>query len=228
MKISRHHMKIGLIDSHNNSYEYLAKISRPNRINYCLKHGYDFIEFSFQKIPDARTPHWGRVLAIKKYLNQYDWLFYLDTDIIICNFKIKIEDFIDDNYDLIVGPNPIEEGHLSTSGMLFRNTDWSMSFLDKWFEQKYFIDKPYIPNNEHFYLSTGGDGGGKFYEQSAFHYLYDQETEDRKKIKVVPRRLFNSLIYTWSFGDFLIHFPGPDKNLKLWGLKHYLNMRKIL
>jgi hypothetical protein len=153
---------------------------------------------------------------------------YLDTDIIITNYKKKIEDFIDFNYDLIIGPNPKTEGHLSAGAMLFRNTEWSFCFLNQIFEQKQFNDLPYVPNKKNFYLSTGGDGGGKYYDQSALHYLYDTIEEHRKKIKIVPRKEFNSMENTWSFGDFLIHFPGPDKNLKLKGMNHYSNMRKIL
>jgi hypothetical protein len=222
-------MKIGLVDSHNLSYEYLAKISRPNKKKYCQRHGYDFVEFFFEKLEDDRTPHWGRVLAIKKHLKNYDWLFYLDTDVVICNYSLKIESFIDENYDLIVGPNPQEaEGHLSTSGMLFKNTEWSMCFLDDWFMQKHFINNPYVPNVENFYMSTGGDGGGKYYEQSAFHHLYDTKEEHRNKIKVVPRKAFNSLHYTWAPGDFLIHFPGPDRHFKLQGMKQYLKKNILI
>jgi hypothetical protein len=156
-------------------------------------------------------------------------MLYLDTDSIICNKNLKIEDMTDQDYDLIVGPDPQKsEGHLSTSGMIFKNTEWSMHFLNEWFEQKQFIDKPYIPKLEHANLSTGNDGGGRYYEQSAFHYMYDTMENHRKKIKIVPRKVFNSLIHTWEPGDFLIHFPGPDKLLKKWGMIHYSNMRKIM
>lgn len=222
-------MKIGLIDAHNDSYDYIAKISRKNKTTYCEKNGYEFIEFIFKELPDNRSPHWGRVLALKKHLKNYDWLLYLDTDSVICNMNIKIEKIIDRSYDLIVGPNPQNlEGHLSTSGMLFKNTKWSLCFLDEWFDQKQFIDAPYIPKAEHSNLSTGNDGGGKYYEQSAFHYLYDNSASHRKKIKVVTRKIFNSLINTWMPGDFLIHFPSPDKKFKERGMKHYSNMRKIM
>lgn len=151
------------------------------------------------------------------HLKDYDWLFYLDTDLLILNHDIKVEDYIDDNYNLIIGPQP-HEGHLMTSGMLIKNCRWSFEFFLDLYAQVQFINNPYHspPGTR---LATGSpDTGGNFLEQSAFHFLYDTEEKYAKQIKIVPRKWFNSEIGTYQEGDFLLHFPGQLNKLQLMNL----------
>lgn len=214
---------IALLDAHNDNYNDIAAISVPNRIKYCKKHGYKFVEYKFTKLqPPNRTPHWGRVMGLKTHLDQYDWIFYCDTDAVILNESIKIEKFIDENYDLIVGPLA-SEGHLSSSGMLIKNCEWSRKLFDTWYNQTYFINHPYHAKPGQDYGATAGNGG-MFFEQSALEFLYDTNEEIRKRIKRIKRNAFNSIAssaYYYKPGDFLIHFPGVPKQQKIDLMKQW-------
>jgi hypothetical protein len=205
-------MKIIVIDAHSNDYEELAKISCPVKADYCSQHDYEFkicnIETDF-----SRTPHWHKIKAIEQNIKKCDWLFYCDTDVVITNKSVKLEDIIDDKYDLICGPMPFE-GQISTSSFLIRNCEWSYRFLDTWYKQAQFIDKPYYPHPDSDFYATGSyvkREGGTYFEQSAFAYLYDTDESVRSRIKRIKSNLFLS----YKPDNFLIHFPGGTPELKL-------------
>lgn len=208
-------MKIALIDVHNEKYKTIWDVSGPIKEKYCAKHGYDCLKYKTRPlIPANRQDNWGRIQGILYHLKNYDWLFYLDTDLLLLNHDIKVEDYIDDKYNLIAGPLP-HEGHIMTSGMLIKNCEWSFEFFLDLYAQTQFIQEPYFSapglNN-----ATGTPcTGGSYFEQSAFHYLYDTEQKYFEKIKLVPRDWFNSEIGKYKSGDFLIHFPGQHTKLKL-------------
>ena len=86
------------------------------------------------------------------------------------NHDVKIEDYIDDKYNLIAGPLP-HEGHIMTSGMLIKNDRWAVDFfLDLYAETKYITDEYHSPPDKKF--ATGNPSkGGLYFEQSSFHYL---------------------------------------------------------
>lgn len=46
-----------------------------------------------------------RYQLFEKYINDFDYLVYMDSDAVINNPNIKIEDLIDDTHDLFVGPD---------------------------------------------------------------------------------------------------------------------------
>ena len=212
-------MKIALLDVHNDKYKKIWEISGPVKERYCKRHGYDNIHYQspFNLLPEGRQDNWGRVHGILWHLREYDWLFYLDTDILIMNHDIKVEEFIDDNYNLIAGPLP-HEGHIMTSGMLIKNDKWAVEFfLDLYSQTNYITEEYHSPPDKR--SATGKpSNGGLFFEQSSFHSLYDHESKYHEKIKLTPRCFFNSETRSYKQGDFLIHFPGQTQKAKLMKL----------
>lgn len=208
-------MKIALLDCHNKHYELIAKLCNPSKVNYCEINGYDFITENFDCIePYGAT--WARIFALEKHIKKYDWVFYLDTDVIITNPQIKIEDFIDYKHHIYIGRMPdFETGilnHISTSAIIMDKSDWAFNFLSVWKSQKLFITEPYWANDEHADLSTLGVGG-LFFEQSAFHYLYDHNLDVREKTKLVDG--LNDRECTHKKDSFLIHFARSPKEKRI-------------
>lgn len=200
-------MKIGLLDTHEKSYNAIAKLTLPSKAKYCKQNNYTLIHEVFDKEElQGYFPTWGRVLKIQKYLPNFDYLLYLDTDTIITGKEpIEIP-----NKSLTVShiPNSItgKPAHLSTSAMLFENCPWSFQMLKYWWTLKQFNTQPYH--------STGAayPEGGKYYEQSAFHYLYDT-TEFVNNIQVMPNCWLNKREVNYQKGDFLVHFAGQNDKL---------------
>src|SRR5208283_4375787 len=119
----------------------VAKLTVPSKKKYCQRHGYDFIYYEFDDI--GRFPAWGRVVGLKKYLNDYDWVFNIDTDMLIVNYDIRLEDWIDNKYNILIGMMPdYKTGqpiHISTGMLFMKNSEWSFKFLDKWWNQTKFL-----------------------------------------------------------------------------------------
>jgi hypothetical protein len=209
-------MKIALLDVHNDNYKKIWDVSGPVKEAYCKRHGYDNIHYQSPPylFPEGRQDNWGRVHGILWHLREYDWIFYLDTDILIMNHDIKIEDYIDDNYNLIAGPLP-HEGHIMTSGMFVKNCQWSVEFfLDMYSQHNFIRDEYHTPEGKN--NATGNPSkGGLYFEQSSFHYLYDNYEKYFEKIKLTPRSWFNSETRSYKEGDFLIHFPGQIHKTRL-------------
>jgi hypothetical protein len=225
-------MKIAMLNCFNNEYDEIFQITKKSKINYCKKNGIDFLTYNFQ-LKD-RTQHWGRVLGIKEHLKNYDYILYLDTDTLILNYDLDIRKIIIDNdFNIISGPLP-HEGHIGTNGLILKNNKWTYEFLDNWYSQEKFIKSPYYGSPS---CGTGDDGGFNappnewiFYEQSAFHYLYDTIESIRKNIHLIERKYFHAVPKTFKKGDFLIHVPGMKKEIKIKLLKKYHidNLKKFL
>lgn len=205
---------IALLDAHNEHYAEVARLCRPSKARYCQRHGYQFIEHSFG--PLDRTAHWGRVHAIREHLPKFDYVLYLDTDTIITNPSITIESQIDPNYDVTVGRMPKFltglPSHLSTSAMLIKNCPWVMDFLTKWYAQTQFIDAPYHAQSGRDHGATLG-GGGKWFEQSAYQFLYDTDDECRRRTKLTPDSWFNHREINHTPDAFLIHITSTEKGM---------------
>lgn len=184
---------------------------RKSKSLYCRLHGYDFIEYKFGDL-NPYGPTWGRIFGMKAFLKQYDWLFYLDTDTVITNQKLDMKHLLDGDHRIVMGRMPdFETGvlnHISTSAMLIKNDQWTMDFLDIWLSKREFIEEPYHASEENRSLATWGVGG-LFFEQSAFHFLYDAEEEVRRKVKLADG--LNDRESTHRADSFLIHFARSPK-----------------
>jgi hypothetical protein len=214
---------IGVLDCHNHDYDHIADLTLPLKKKYCSLHGYDFISYTFGEI--GRFPTWGRVLGLKKHLGDCDWILYLDTDTYLTNLEVSIEDYLGDfhvAFGVMPDFNTGKPTHISTSAILMKNSAWSLTFLDLWWKQKKFDSEPYHKN---LHGSTGGYGG-KFYEQSAIHFLWDHCDQCRKRIKILPNMWFNSRESNWKPGDFLIHFANQPKIPRMY--KFFLGQMRHL
>lgn len=222
--------KIAFIDCSSPLYSPVFDLTAPGKVSYCRRMGFDFIKFEFE-LRD-RTQHWGRILGMKRHLRDYDWIVYLDTDSLITNQEFDIRRLIEPNPNALVltGPMP-HEGHIGTNGMALRNCPWVESLLDEWYSTTEFVDSPYFGTLSRGTHDDGGfyapPGEWKFYEQSAFHFLYDTKEEVRRNTALLPRRHLHGVERTHRRGDFLIHFPGMNLARKMRAIKHHLSLRTL-
>jgi hypothetical protein len=145
----------------------LMDMVMKNRYDYAKRHGYDVINAN-SVIDKTRPVAWSKLLAVKQHLRDYDYIFYIDTDAVFMNPRVRLEELIaigDDGTskqpkDFIMtkdwnGPN--------TGTFFARRSEWTEAFLQLAWDQKHLIP-PISP----------AEGGGKHpfeYEQRAFHYL---------------------------------------------------------
>lgn len=201
-------IKIGVCSlSIGEKYKEYTKYSLINKIKYCRKHGYDFIEDETIYNPEKPIP-WSKLLLILKYLSEYDYLIWIDADILIMNSEIKLEDFIEkyNSVDIICG----SDWKMINTGVIFvKNTDFSREFIRQVYDNKY---DPEEDKNQR-YLN---------WEQGSFINLYDLNSLDcRNHIKVTDPSEFNSYWYNYFPGHFILHFAGVRGDLLSYLIKDY-------
>lgn len=92
-------LKIAVTTFYTNSYEPLAAITIPVLQRYCDKHGY-FLNIN--KVPDGNVDFIISRDARELLYDGYDAIMGIETDILITNFNVSIEDFLDGGNDFYI------------------------------------------------------------------------------------------------------------------------------
>ncbi len=184
------------------TFEEVGNLTLSSKQDYCNRHGYDFVckTDNFTSFKKNRVIGWERIDMFLEYLDSYEWVWMLGADTMIMNQTIKLEDIIDDNYDMILARNFNNKDiiEINSDSWLVKSSEWSRNFLNK------------INKKEHLYNTWG-------FEQSAAIEELNNNTETLKHIKLVHNRVFNSYWHHWhietnnfKFGDFVLHDAGTS------------------
>ena len=193
-------MKIGLCTlTIGEAYKERTKWTTVNKRNYCKHHGYDFIED--ESIWDKSKPiPWSKILLLLKYIENYDYIVWIDADILIMNMGIKIETFIEryPGYDQISG----SDWKMQNTGVwIIKNTMFSKLFLQEVWDNVY--DEKSDPRER--YMN---------WEQGSVINLMDRNFMNCKdKIKVTYPEEMNSYWFNYFPGHFVLHFAGVRDEL---------------
>jgi len=175
-----------------------------SQARHAQKHGYDRIteELPFDEV--RRELQWAKIPLIQKYLPKYDYIMWIDGDVLITNQERKIEDFIKlmkPHEFLLIGKD--FQG-LNSGVFIIRNCVEAIQFLKETWDFQGFDRK-------------------LFHEQSAMDHLMKDE-KYKGKIQVVPHshiHIMNAYDYRmdqkvhWKPGDFCVHFAGiKDPNIR--------------
>lgn len=203
---------ICIVMAHNMSnynYVQMSKFAIEVNTNYCYRYGYGFRVYN-EGFAIDRHPSWSKLLFVRDALETYQWVFWIDTDAIITNPTITLESFLDSNYMLILGKQNWDDPPWNSInfGVFFIQQD---EYVDEFVERVWAdIDRP----------------GRVGWEQDGVCKVIKEHPFDQK-VKIVPRRSFNSVVYheslmlhkefnheteAWHKGDFVAHFGGkrPD------------------
>jgi hypothetical protein len=179
-----------------------SKITEQINRKYCNKWQYDF------KLYDTLIPNkwatWSKLDAIKKTLfnNDYDYIFWIDSDAFFNNHDIQLENFIT-TYDMYICddlPNNLPGQHciVNTGTMLIKNTKYMQDFINIWLN----YDGPYNYQPYH--------------EQTILDYMIKNNIFNcENKIKIYKANTFNSIIYEFHNDDFIIHMMDMDEQNRI-------------
>jgi hypothetical protein len=205
-------MKIVFTTLHTDNYQSLADVTlEQNKRKYCELHGYPLVTMTDGWLYERKAIGFDKITVIRDALKKYpdaDWIFFSESDAMITNFKIKLEQFTDERFHFIL---PADINGTNCGNFMLRNSEIGLAFLNS-IECAGSIYKNH-PMYENQYIQDCVTG-----------------THWRSVIKVVPQRLFNSYDYStmpryahvehkdaigvngqWQSGDFMIHFA--DRNL---------------
>ena len=194
-------MKIGLCTlTIGEAYKEKTKWTTINKKSYCSRHGYEFIDD--ETIWDKTKPiPWSKILLLLKYLDQFDYIVWIDADILIMNMEMKIETFIEryPGYDQISG----SDWKMQNTGVwIIKNTDFSKLFLKEVWDNVY--DERGDPKER--YMN---------WEQGSVINLMDRNILDcKQKIKVTYPEEMNSYWFNYFPGHFVLHFAGVRDDLE--------------
>ncbi|KAI5059375.1 hypothetical protein GOP47_0025694 [Adiantum capillus-veneris] len=200
----------------------------PNKAKYAQLHGYTFINAS-DTLDNSRPPSWSKILAVRKHLPKFDWVFWNDVDSLVINPEISLEDIVAsvvgsrDNSgipDLIITKDVTG---VNAGMFFFRNTEWSMHFLELWWNQTSFV-RPFGQ------MKSGDNDALKYLlqimpeeefqqhvamprMQCAFNsYLWRPTLKSGVRLMKLPRVVWQG---AYSTGDFMVHLAGLN-NKKAW------------
>jgi len=186
------------------SFKAIGELTRSSKEEYCQTHGYDFYlkDNNFDYSKRKGYERWDIFL---EKINDYDWLWYIEADLMIMNHTIRLENLIDEKYDMIIGQNPHnkEIKEINNGSILLKNSNWSLSFLK------------HIDSLTQYYYHSWGT------QQAIIDYINITHAEEAEKhIKIVPLRYFNSYYHQWhpednfQIGDFVLHAAGSSNDYR--------------
>lgn len=207
-----------VVSLNTDNYKPLADLTwEQNKKEYCERHGYLGINWNSgfdQSIPGG----FERCRLIRELMidrPDVEWVWWTGCDAMITNHTIKIEDKIVPDCDLIIATDCNE---INNDSFLIKNSDWSKNWLKE-------IRESYPKYKNAIYL-----------EQSA---MIDSVPANRDHIKIVPQRHLNAYMNelyphqsrndllgndgTWQKGDWLVHWPGTNLQMRLQLARHFLN-----
>lgn len=198
--------RIAILSLYDQNYKEIGQHGDENKKIYADKHGYDLIIYH-ELLDSSRPGPWSKILAIQKHLKDYDWIYWSDADSLIMNKDIKLESFIDANYDLIISKDCYEK--INTGSFLIKNCAWSHYILKRIYEQKQFINH-------------------SLWEQKALQYILDHDPSQLSHLKILDQRTLNANFgygdsnFWYQDGDFIVHFYGTCNKaqfMKEWSQK---------
>lgn len=158
-------------------------------INYCKKHCYDFIDDT-TIIDNTREIQWSKILLIQKYLQKdYDYLVWIDADIIILNDEKKIEHFI----ERLMGDKQLmyskDFGSWVNNGVIFiKNTPFMLEYFQEVYKHTNEICR----------------------EQGSMDFLWRINWKNCRNVIAITEdpTEYNSYWGAYKYGQFIIHFAG--------------------
>ena len=179
---------------------------------YCEEKGYTyFCEKNDSKINTAlktRSATWYKPLLIKEILSTYnpEYILFLDADAVVSDFNQNIEDFIDEDYDLIFTEDVGHHSAMNAGVFIVKNNDWIKNFLEVWWnsaENYKGKDARDLEIMEQNLEKVGYFKNALWHDQTCLTLLYENDEEIKSRIKIISNRLLNNR--ERNRGEFIFH-----------------------
>jgi len=172
-------------------YKEIVKYGVISRKEYCRNHHYDYIDDETE-YDHTRPIEWTKIPTVKKYMDRYDYIVWMDADSLIMNPEISLEYFIKKYMQNEIEMMYVSDGNWINTGIFFvKCTEYMKKFLTEVYK---------YPNE-------------MCKDQGAIDYLWRNNWNNcRQKIYIVPDQTeYNSSWRNYFHGDFIIHFPGCNE-----------------
>lgn len=186
----------------------ISKITVPNVVNYCRKHGY---MWNVQAVSKPYSGYDKISYAKEIFEKDYaDVVWCLDCDALITNYNYRLEHFIDNEHSVFICR---DYNGVNAGSFIVRKSDFTNTFFD--------------------YLLCCKGEPDMHCEQDAI-VKHMKEFPANNQIKILPHPSINSYLYEnypeiplqshengqWESGDFLLHLPGMSNEKRIEILKN--------
>lgn len=217
-------MTYAIVTMHDSNYSALADITyEQNKKPYCEYHGY-YLFAKTNNFSAGKSVYFDKIRYCLEVLENnptIKWIWWLDCDAVITNFKTTIEEWCNDNFDFIV---TLDRYALNNGSYFLKNSTIAKQFLrdilaleqqhltSQWPDQQPMIDL--IAEHEHYQKMT------EFHSQRDFN-SYDYDFYHKDHGNTHDWDLFGNN-GNWQEGDFVCHYPGVKYESKLELAKNIL------
>ena len=134
-------MKIAVVQIYNDNIKTYAEYSRLINSIYAHKQGYEYICWEYDLVPLEYSVYYNKILAIHQALKcnmNFDWILYLDSDAIVTNINIRIEDIIAQHpgKEIIYAR---DKNGANNGVALIKNTPMMLDYLQECFTAKQYF-----------------------------------------------------------------------------------------
>lgn len=194
-KKGKYDKKIAIVSLSVGEREF-SKTTKKVLQEYCNRYGYNLCYFDKILDPNYYIV-WQKILAVQKTLKnkKYDYVVWIDDDILITNFKYRIEDFISLTNKDIVMSRDLRGDHgynqyINSGIFILKNNKTSRNFM-----------KDVIDN----YGIYNGRFKNKYeYDQSVINYMFFKKYHPY--VDVIPQGVMQTMhTHGWNQGDFAYH-----------------------
>ena len=215
--------RIGIISGYYPGERFNSQINHKAYADY---HGYYYI-FNSSPERDSRN-YFRKIETIKRYIDLFDWIFWIDDDAYFTNFEISLENFIlnAETSDLIICKSPSTKKlftKFSSGQFLLRNSMRSHLFLNAVME----VDLEKVRAFWREDLGYFSDG-----DQDAMVYLSEMDSRfGGDYFQTLDHYAFNNRDFEYQARleeHFLVHFTGTSKIASKAGFCNRLGVNSYL
>jgi hypothetical protein len=186
-------------------YQKLVELNKK----YCHMYAYDHYFYSNEY--NHITPYWAKIHAVQNVLNmkngdspKYAGVLWIDTDAVIDNTKIKLNDVSSKDF-FCSGDPPLWHSPFNAGVWGVRSTPIGYKIINKWIELYNAVSTAWSTDSTGAWKSTGG-WAGNTYEQGAFIENILHSEAFRNHIDILPWEYLQDIKHTDK--SITLHFAG--------------------
>lgn len=233
-----------IVSHHDLKYQPLGDLTwEQNKKVYAERHGYaahNRTENFVTGNGKVGMTGFEKIYLIKELFEthpEYQWAWYTGADSMITNLNVRIEDRIFDNYHFIVAT---DVNGINSDSFLIKNSPEGMELLNDILSVEEECLKFWDVEQRAVAMTLGLPLTGQHLWPERGTVQVCEKWADH--VKIVPQKYFNSYIYqmyggqypdqrdrlgvdgNWSYGDWLVHWPGTSLEMRLGLATQFLNL----
>lgn len=195
-RVKKKALRIAIVSLFTEEIKDIVLHTAANHSTYATKHGYDY-KLLYGRL-SKRHPAWDKIKAIQIYIDQYDYVLWIDSDAIFKDLSISLEDILQgrENYDGLFGKDPAPHIYVNTGVFLLKNTEWSKDLLNHVWKNG--AENVSVVNRDSYV-------GWPFEQGPICEYL---EADQKDHHFIVPDYILNAHPSFVSPKTFIIHYMG--------------------